>query len=79
MQIRMITTAAGPLGVWPSGTVQVVDDAIGAAFVDGGYAVAVSAPKPIEVATVDVVAETADAPAQAAPKPRRRTKRTSTK
>lgn len=66
MQIRMITTAAGPDGVWPAGTEQSVEDAIGIALVDGGYATKIE----IAIALPEMI--TADAPTQAKPKPRRR-------
>ena len=71
MRVQMITIAAGPHGVWPAGSVQTVDDESGAMLSAGGYAVAVDGVEVIEVAIVDPVEEVADAPAQAAPKPRR--------
>ena len=38
MKIRMITLAAGPCGVFSPGKVYTVADAMGKAFVEGGYA-----------------------------------------
>ena len=45
MRVRMLTTAAGAMGVFQSGAVVEVPDLQGAAFVAGGYAVALD-PKP---------------------------------
>ena len=45
MRVRMLTTAAGAMGVFQSGAVVDVPDLQGAAFVAGGYAVALD-PKP---------------------------------
>jgi hypothetical protein len=43
MRIRMITTAAGPEGVYQAGQVVVVSNEMGQAFVEGGYAEPVKA------------------------------------
>lgn len=48
MRVRMMTTAAGAMGVFPAGAVVEVPDVQGAAFVAGGYAVALD-PKPEKV------------------------------
>ena len=41
MRIRMITTAAGPNGVWPAGSVQRVDQETGETLIRYGFAEAV--------------------------------------
>ena len=38
MKIKMLTTAAGPDGVWPAGSVQDVSAKVAKAMVDGGFA-----------------------------------------
>ena len=77
MRIRMITTAAGPNGVWPAGSVQRVDQETGETLIRYGFAEAVDAELGLdalegrETATavpameraVDPVAETAPKPA----------------
>jgi len=74
MQVRMITTAAGPEGVWPAGSVQNIDEATAQTLIDGNFAEPIGVPQVREVAAVDPVAEVADAPAQTKPK-RRRTRK----
>jgi predicted patatin/cPLA2 family phospholipase len=44
MRVRMLTTAAGPAGVWMAGSIQEVSDEQGRHFVDGGYAEAIPVP-----------------------------------
>ena len=74
MRIRMITTAAGPHGVWPAGSVQRVDQETAETLIRYGFAEAVDpAPAAVgrETATavpemeraVDPVTETAPKPA----------------
>lgn len=62
MWVRMTKTAAGPDGVWLSGSVVEVDAKTGKRLVGGGYAVNVAGPGGREVAVV-APAEVADAPA----------------
>ena len=37
-KVKMRTTAAGPLGVHPANSVQMVSEEVAKAYVDGGYA-----------------------------------------
>lgn len=80
MQIRMMKTAAGPEGTWPAGSVRIVDDDVGQQLIDAGAAVReLVAPVEesddgeIKTAEAEPETKTADAPAQRAPKRRRRT------
>jgi len=59
--VRMIKTAAGPDGVWLSGSVVEIDTKSGKRLVGGGYAVEVAGTGGREVAVV-APAEVADAP-----------------
>lgn len=45
MRVRMLTTAAGAMGVFPAGSVADVPEMMGEAWCAGGYAVALD-PKP---------------------------------
>lgn len=59
MQIRMLTTAAGPQGVWPAGTIVEVDPLVGADLISGGYAAPWGLLEVIETIVVPAVVETA--------------------
>lgn len=55
MRIKMIKLAAGPLGVWPVGSVHEVDADLAAAFVDGGAATYIDPPSEAPVVEEAVV------------------------
>lgn len=44
MRVKMLTTAAGPEGVFPAGQVVDVDEKLAKAFIAGGYAEVVDKP-----------------------------------
>lgn len=47
MRVRMLSTAAGPAGVWPAGSIQDLSDKQALLLVGGGYAEAITiAPVP---------------------------------
>lgn len=65
MKIRMLTLAAGEDGIWPAGSVQVVDDDVAKQLIAGGYAKPCAEGEELELATGPSAArETATAPAQ---------------
>lgn len=65
MQVRMVTTAAGPDGVWPAGSVANVDRDQADVLVRFGYATAVAPPPERAVLSGKQVIEiTDDAPAE---------------
>lgn len=53
MHVKMLTTAAGPDGVFPAGQVADIDEKLAKAFVAGGYAEAVDKPKTPESAAIE--------------------------
>lgn len=53
MRVKMLTTAAGPDGVFLAGQVVDVKDELGKAFVAGGYAEAVDKLRPVESAAIE--------------------------
>ena len=61
MRVRMLTTAAGPAGVYVAGETWDVASDTGQQLIAGGYAVAAAAVAP-ETATAPVPAETAVMP-----------------
>lgn len=66
MRVKMLTTAAGPDGVFLAGQVVDVDDRLAKAFIAGGYAEYLEEPKQVESTTLE-------APEKAVmPTPRRR-------
>lgn len=56
MRVRMLTLAAGPMGVFPPGSVREVSESDAAALIGGGFAVPVDVPRTaapiVETATV---------------------------
>ena len=70
MRIKMITTAAGPDGVWPAGTIQDVSDVQARAMIAQGFAEAVETPIEEALDPAPAARETATAPAQRKRKPK---------
>ena len=62
-RIRMVTTAAGPFGVMPAGSVVEMPAVEAAAFLHGGYAIAADAPPEVADAPPPEVAAPAPPPA----------------
>lgn len=77
MKVRMITTAAGPDGVYPADSVQDLGGPFARALVDGGYALPLE-PMPMESEMLEPPeTETAEPAAETAALPRaaKKTKR----
>ena len=53
MRIKMLTTAAGPDGVYLAGQVVNVNDKLAEAFIAGGYAERLETSKQVESATLE--------------------------
>lgn len=83
MKIRMLSTAAGPLGVWPEKSTQDVPDEIAEGLIAGGHAVGLErrqappAPEtaitePAEVAALDPAEKAILTPVEVAGKRKRK-------
>ena len=64
MRIKMLTTAAGPDGVWPAGSIQDLAAPQAKALISGGFAEPIDPPIEQAQAPKPVARETAEAPTQ---------------
>jgi len=75
MKVKMLTTAAGPDGVWMAGQVIDLSDDIAKVFVEEGYAEVIQIPKPKAVPVIETAAIEQPEKAVVSKKPKKRKKR----